>query len=112
MPQFASDILFSIDTALQQKNGVNEEVITTSKTLTYQSSSVQILKNDTAGVLNVTLPALKSGVHFWIRCKASSSANISVNNPPSPGGGVQTLTPGEACLVVCNGTIWQTVIKA
>mgnify|MGYP003147096631 CR=1 FL=1 len=112
MAQFASNILFSIDTALQQKGGVNEEVITTSKTLTYQDSTIQIIKNNTAGVLNVTLPEFKEGTIFFVRCKASSGANLSLQNPASSPGGVQVLAPGEACLVACEGTVWQTVIKA
>ena len=59
MATYASDVLFSIDTALQLVNGLNAETITTNKTLTYKDSTVQALKNVTGG-LDVILPAPRS----------------------------------------------------
>ena len=109
MAKFASDVLFSIDTGLQLKKGVNTKTITTSKVLTYQDSTVQILTNSTAGVLNCTLPAEKSGVGFWIRNQLSSASNISVNNPAASG--VVLLTPGDCDYFVCDGSTWTAIIK-
>jgi len=104
---FASDILFSIDTALQQKGGVNSEAIIINKTLVYNDSSIQLLKN-TTGSLDVILPAVKDGVYFWVKSKASSSSNIIVKDPD--GGTIATLGAGNAVLVVSDGVAWWDVI--
>ena len=99
MAEYASDILFSIDTALQLKNGLNAETITTHKVLTYQDSTFQALKNVTSS-LNVTLPAPKSGCQFWIKSRASSTSNIVVKDHNAAT--VQTLPANTAVLVVCD----------
>jgi len=111
MAQFASNVLFSIDTAIQQKNGVNDEEITVNRTLTYQDSSVQILKNPTGGSLNVVLPSPKSGTAFWIANRSSSTSQISVQQPG--GGGVVNLaSTGEASYIVCDGVTWTALFKS
>tara|TARA_Y100001963_G_scaffold140650_1_gene207934 strand:- start:208 stop:549 length:342 start_codon:yes stop_codon:yes gene_type:complete len=112
MAQFASNVLFSIDTAIQQKNGVNDELITVNKTLTYQDSSVQILKNSTAGSLNVVLPAYKSGTAFWIANRSSSTSQISVQQPGGAGGVVTLAASGEASYIVCDGSTWTALFKS
>jgi hypothetical protein len=104
---FASDILFSIDTALQQKGLVNSELITTNKTLVYSDSSIQLLRNNT-GSLDVILPAVKDGVYFWVKSKSSSSSNILVKDPD--GGTLATLAAGNGVLVVSDGSAWWDVI--
>ena len=103
MAEFASDILFSIDTALQLKNGLNAETITVSKTLTYQDSTYQALKN-TTGALDVILPSPKSGCHFWIKSRASSSSNIVVKD--HLGSSIKTLAAGDGVLFCCDDSAW------
>ena len=103
MAEFASDILFSIDTALQLKNGLNAETITAPKVLTYQDSTYQALKNIT-GSLDVTLPTPKSGCSFWIKSRATSSSNIIVKDHNAAT--LKTLTAGDGVLVSCDDSAW------
>ena len=104
---FASDILFSIDTALQQKGAVNAETITLNKTLAYSDSSIQLLKN-TTGSLDVILPEVKDGVYFWIKSRSSSSSNVVVKDVD--GNTIATLGAGNAVLAVSDGAAWWDVI--
>ncbi len=105
--EFASDVLFSIDTALQLKNGLNAETITTNKTLTYRDSTIQALKNTTGG-LDVILPAPKSGCVFWIKSRASSSSNIDVKDHNSAS--IAVLSAGNSVLVACDDSAWYDII--
>ena len=107
MAQFASDVLFSIDTALQLKNGLNAETIATNKTLTYRDSTVQALKNVT-GTLDVILPAAKSGCGFWIKSRASSTSNIVVKD--SAGNTFATLGAGNSVYVVADDSAWYDIM--
>ena len=107
MAEYASDILFSIDTALQLKNGLNAETITTPKVLTYQDSTFQALKNVT-GSLDVTLPSPKSGCQFWIKSRASSTSNIVVKDHNAAT--VQTLPANTAVLVDCDDSAWYDIV--
>tara|TARA_Y100001963_G_scaffold160196_1_gene268866 strand:+ start:427 stop:756 length:330 start_codon:yes stop_codon:yes gene_type:complete len=107
MAEYASDILFSIDTALQLKNGLNAETITTPKVLTYQDSTFQALKNVT-GSLDVTLPSPKSGCNFWIKSRASSTSNIVVKDHNAAT--VQTLAAGNSVLVACDDSAWYNIV--
>ena len=109
MASFASDILFSIDTALQLKNGANEETISGTKTLTYKSSSIQLLA-PSGGAQNCKLPPMKSGVFFWIS-NVDSTHNLYVELPGgstthalSPGGGGSSAD--SAALCVSDGVKW------
>lgn len=106
MATYASDVLFSIDTALQLKNGLNVETITTAKTLTYKDSTYQALKNVT-GTLDVNLPSPKSGCNFWIKSRASSSSNIVVKD--HLGNSMGTLAAGNSVLVVCDDSAWYDI---
>ena len=105
---FASNILFSIDTALQQKGLANPETITTNKTLEYSDSSIQLLKNTTGG-LDVILPDPKDGTIFWIKSRASSSSNIEVKD--HTGSSIVVLSAGNAVLVVSTDSAWWDVIS-
>ena len=107
MAEFASDILFSIDTALQLKNGLNVETITVSKTLTFQDSSIQILRNETGG-MDCNLPALKSGCRFWIKSHGSSTSATAVK--AHLGNTIATLTANDSVMVACDDTAWYGII--
>jgi hypothetical protein len=107
MATYASDVLFSIDTALQLVNGLNAETITTNKTLTYKDSTVQALKNVTGG-LDVILPTPKTGCSFWIKSRASSSSNIDVKDHNAAT--VAVLSAGNSVLVVCDDSAWYDII--
>ena len=103
MATYASDVLFSIDTALQLTNGLNAETITTTKTLTYKDSTYQALKNVT-GTIDVVLPATKSGCSFWIKNRASSSSILVVKD--ADGNTYATLGAGNAVFMACDATAW------
>lgn len=105
---FASDILFSIDTAFQQKGAVDGPNITETHTLTYKSGSYQIVTNASGSPLTVVLPAVKNGVHFWIKCAGADAINVN----DAGGATISALTSGQASLVVSDGNNWVQVIKA
>lgn len=115
MSQYASSILFSIDTALQKNGGVHVGAIAAALSLTYQSSTIQILTNSSGGAIDVKLPAptygtgaLKSGLQYWIRNDDSSNAGLNINH--EGGGTLLTIAAGEVALVACDGTNWALVI--
>lgn len=103
MASYASNILFSIDTALQMKGGLNAETITVNKTLTYKDSTYQALKNVTGG-LDVILPEPKSGCSFWVKSRASSSSNITVKD--HAGNPIKVLAAGDSVFVACDIAAW------
>ena len=105
---YASDILFSIDTAFQQKGAVDTPTITGTHTLTYSSGTYQIVTNSSGSPLTVILPSVKTGVSFWVMCAGSDG--INVNN--SSGATISALTTGQAALLVSDGTSWYQVLKA
>ena len=76
MAQYASNILFSIDTALQLKNGVNKETINAQKNLTNQDSTVQFI-TPSGGTQIVKLPAVRSGLSFLI-CNLDTTNTLKV----------------------------------
>jgi len=110
---FASDILFSIDTALQLKGAVNVETLTSStKDLEYSDSTVQILEAHASGDLK--LPAAKSGVIF-VLCNTSGSnaleikiqsgsllISLAANNAGSPA--------ASTAICYCDGTNWHAQV--
>tara|TARA_Y100001973_G_C5205094_1_gene340934 strand:+ start:2851 stop:3180 length:330 start_codon:yes stop_codon:yes gene_type:complete len=95
---------------IEATDGVESMTITTNLELTYSSAQYLLLKNVT-GALNCTLPAHRSGGYFWILNRSSSSHSITVNRPDG-GGGAATLAAGECGLFVCDGIIWELMIKA
>jgi hypothetical protein len=76
MSEYASNVLFSIDTALQRKGGVNLETIVATKNLTYQDSSVQFI-TPSGGTKTVMLPPVKSGCSFLV-CNLSTTQVLKV----------------------------------
>ena len=113
MAQLASTILFSIDTALQVKGGINVETITVFNALTYRSSPVQLLTNGTGGGLEVRLPGytstvqVKDGVQFIIRCSGANDLVIKKEGAVT----LATLTTGQVGIFMADGTTWQLVFQ-
>ena len=112
MSQFASSILFSIDTALQLNGGVNKETITTTKTLTYRDSTVQLI-TPSGGSKTVKLPALKGGVQFLI-ANLDPSNTLKVWTPTDVElvtlAANSSSTPvGSSCLCWCDGSVWTCI---
>ena len=101
---------FKVPRHIVQKGGVNYETITTNKTLTYASSTYQLLLNQTSN-LHVILTAFEDGTVFWVKSRASSTHNIVVK-APNGSDTVETLTAGQSAFVVCSGTEWLVLIKA
>ena len=113
MAQYASSVLFSIDTALQLKNGLNIETLTSAtKDLTYQDSTFQVLEAHASGDLK--LPNPKSGTFFFI-CNTSGSNVLNVklqsgtvvialaaNNAGTPA--------ASTCLAFTDGTNWKAQV--
>ena len=110
---YASNILFSIDTALQMKGGVNVEALTAaSRVLVYKDSSIQFLDAHASGDLK--LPAAKSGV-FFVLCNTSGSnvlhvklasgtvlVSLAANNAGSPA--------ASTCIAYCDGSNWKAQV--
>jgi hypothetical protein len=113
MAQYASNVLFSIDTALQLKNGLNIETLTAAtKDLTYQDSTFQVLEAHASGDLKLPLP--KSGTFFFI-CNTSGGnvlavklqsgtvvINLVANNAGTPA--------ASTCLCFSDGTDWKAQV--
>jgi len=109
---FASDILFSIDTALQQKGGVNIETITVDKHLSYDDSSYQIITNSKASVATIKTPPKKDGVFFWIKCETGSGDELYIQDVDGNDIiGAPYLAAGKSALVVCDGSNWAVVFQ-
>tara|TARA_Y100001973_G_C5050128_1_gene257249 strand:+ start:35 stop:376 length:342 start_codon:yes stop_codon:yes gene_type:complete len=109
---FASDILFSIDTALQQKGSVNIETITGDKALGYDDSSYQVITNSKGSNADVRMPAKKDGVYFWIKnADSSAHALLIQESDTTPIIGGSGLAAGKAALVVCDGSNWAVVFE-
>ena len=106
---YASDILFSIDTAFQQKGAVDTPTITSTHTLTYKSGTYQIVTNGSGSPLTVMLPSVKTGVSFWIKCAGADAINV---NEPAGGSTISALTTGQAALLVSDGSSWYQVLKS
>ena len=106
---FTDQAQFKIPRHLVLKGGVNVETITTNVTLTYKSSTYQMLRNNT-GTLDVVLPDFTEGASFWIKNRASSTSNIVVKDGDT--NTIATLAAGEAVLCVSSDTAWVDVIKA
>ena len=113
MAQLANSILFSIDSALQVKSGLNVETIVAHKGLDYASSPVQIITNGTGAPKEVRLPgfsagvSVKSGVQYMIRCAGADPLTIQKDG----GATVATLTTGQLGIFMADGTTWHLVFQ-
>ena len=113
---YSSGVLFSIDTAMALRGGVNAETITSHKVVSYQSSTYQIITNNTAGALEVRLPGanagsgekLPNGGVYFIRSVGSQALTIQGES----GATKATLATNESGLFACDGTNWFLVFKA
>ena len=113
MAQFASNILFSIDTALQIKGGVNKETIVAQNNLTNQDSTVQFI-TPSGGAQIVKLPAVRSGLSFLIcnldpanTLKVWTNTDVELVNMAANNSAAPTTTS-----VYCwsDGTVWCSMI--
>ena len=106
---YNDEIGYVMDNPPILRGGVNAETITTNKTLTFQDSTYQLLKNIT-GSLDVILPSPKDGGSFWIKSRASSSSATIVKD--HLGNTIESLASGEGVLVVSDASSWWDVINA
>lgn len=105
---FTDAAQFRIPRHIIQPGSVNPETITVDKTLVYNDSTYQLLRNNT-GTLDCILPTYKDGARFWIKNRASSSSNIVVKDEDA--NTIATLAAGEGVLVVSDGEAWWDVVK-
>lgn len=112
MAQYASNVLFSIDTALQLKNGLNIESLTSdTKDLTYKDSTFQVLEAHASGDLK--LPAPKSGTFFFIcNTSGSNALNVKLQSGTLVIGLAANNPSGAAstCLCFTDGTNWKAQV--
>jgi len=96
---------FKIPRPFVNEGGVRIENITENETLTMKSSTIQRLRNNTGGSLDVTLPGPLDGAIFWVG--NAGSDNIVVKNT----GGVEvgTIGSGKAGLFCSDSTVWMKV---
>lgn len=107
---FSDKAEFQIPRHIVQKGSVNIETITGDVTLTYASSTYQIITSNGASSNDMTLPAEKDGAIFWIKTKAASTQNLIVKDPA--GSSIATLTAaGQYALVASDGSAWDVVVK-
>jgi hypothetical protein len=99
---------FRIPRPLLLDGGVEAKLLSGDITLENKDSMFQILDADGAN-RDVTLPAAKNGLIYGIKNDGSAD-NIVVKDAGATT--IETLTPGQGALLVCNGTDWFAVIKA
>tara|TARA_B100000519_G_C14200516_1_gene417652 strand:- start:681 stop:1004 length:324 start_codon:yes stop_codon:yes gene_type:complete len=98
---------FKIARPFVNEDGLNNEVITGTKTLSMKSSSVQRLSNSTGGNLDVLLPPHVNGASFWVIAKGADPIIVK----DSAGSTVQTLAVHEVCYVMSTGSDWFVILK-
>ena len=113
MAQFASNILFSIDTALQIKGGVNIESISAQKNLTNRDSTVQFI-TPTGGTQTVLLPPVRDGLSFLI-CNLSAAEVLKVRTNTDVGledlAASNGAAPGKSSIYCwSDGAVWACMI--
>ena len=114
MALLANSILFSIDSALQVKSGLNVETVTDHTNLNYQSSPYQIISNGTGGAKEVRLPganltgvSVKDGCMCWVRCAGADPLTIQKEG----GATITTLTTGQLGIFMSSGSSWHMLFK-
>tara|TARA_R110000824_G_scaffold102050_4_gene242177 strand:- start:642 stop:959 length:318 start_codon:yes stop_codon:yes gene_type:complete len=96
---------FVIPRPVLYKDGVTAAGITGAGiTLLKTSTSFQIITNATGGTQDMTLPAAKNGLYFWVKNVAASTGNVTIKL--ASGTLVSTVTPGEIMMVISDGTNW------
>tara|TARA_Y100001963_G_C6746078_1_gene431663 strand:+ start:572 stop:904 length:333 start_codon:yes stop_codon:yes gene_type:complete len=106
---FNSSSLFTVPRPIVKKDAVNYDNLTGDITMDYMSSTYQFLKQS-GGSHTITLPALKNGISYWFKSRASSTGTISIKDAAAAT--VETLTAGQSCHIVCDGSFWLVAIKS
>jgi hypothetical protein len=105
---FSNETPFQVRKHIALLNGVNVETISANKTLVLSDSTYQILDGGGSDY-DLVLPAENDGVSFWIR---NDGATNSIVVKDAGATTITTLTAGQACHVVCDGSTWFLVLKA
>ena len=109
MASYNGSQLFTIPRPIRIKDGVNSEIITAQKTLTYKDSQVQMISPHTAGVKTIKLPALKDGAYFYIYNKDTVST-LTVKTPADTT--LMTLAANDPVTAAASGSfIWSDGTK-
>tara|TARA_Y100001973_G_C5178480_1_gene323471 strand:+ start:698 stop:1018 length:321 start_codon:yes stop_codon:yes gene_type:complete len=95
---------FKIPRPFVNEGGINIESIAGDVTLTYASSTIQILTNGTGSSKDLALPAVKDGAIFWIGNKGAHDIVVK-----SGGSTIATVAQNKASLVASDGAAWSAV---
>jgi len=96
---------FKIPRHIVIKNGVNIADMTNVITLTYKSSQVQILSNDSGSALDLYLPAKKDGAYFWVRNNGADDIHLR-----DSGTTYQIIAQNKYCKIVSDGSQWSVLV--
>ena len=105
---FNNEAPFQVRKHIALLKGVNVESISANKTLVLSDSTYQILDGGGSDY-DLVLPAESDGVCFWVR---NDGATNSIVVKDAGATTITTLTAGQSCQVVCDGSAWFLVIKA
>lgn len=100
---------FVLPRALQLKNGVNVETITTVRVIDNLDSQIQVLTNDSGVAIDVKLPLPKDGAFY---CFQSAGANEIHIRDAGTTVTYAILASTQGCLIASDGSDWYIVIKA
>ncbi len=98
---------FKLYRKLSFHGGANVQTITGPVTITALHGDIQLI-NGGASTRVVTLPTVASGAKsgmIFVILNTGSTNSLTVNRPTSTL--VVTLTAGQSCMVVHDGTIWR-----
>ena len=108
---FNSTQAFKVARRFQHKNGLDSRTLTAENyNVSYKDGSYQVVTTAGVSASSVKLPSPKDGSYYWVSNVASSAQNLNVND--HNGATKSTLTAGQGCLVVCDGSDWFIIIKA
>ena len=105
MGKYTDKAEFKIPRHIVLKNGVNIADMANVITLTYSSSQVQILSNDTGVALDLYLPEKKDGAYFWIRSNGANDIHVRDTTTT-----YQVLATNKYCLIVSDGQAWSVLV--
>ncbi len=100
---------FVLPRALQLKNGVNVETITTVRVIDNLDSQMQVLTNDSGVAIDVKLPLPKDGAFYCFQSAGANDIHIRDSGATVT---YAILASTQGCLIASDGSDWYIVIKA
>ena len=98
---------FKLYRKLSFHGGANLQTISAAATITALHGDIQIINGGTATRI-LTLPTVAAGAKsgmFFLILNAGTTNSLTINRPAATT--LATLTAGQSCMVVHDGTVWR-----